>query len=316
MSSADLFRWNGSALVRLDHCDPHEPATGAGLEVADSWLVTEGTAFALGLHRERFERGIRQRGYDTAASGGPVVEVEPFWRAILAAIPATGDWFPRVELVSRDSGTGASDPAFALRFRLRSAPERKTTVTLATHRGDDPRTDPRVKGPDLAALVGIRTRAQQRGADEAILLSPDGYVVDGTTTAILWWRGDILCAPPEAGDSAGIGSAERHEAEPNEGEPNEGGRGGAGRDGFERVDSVTARSLFALAAALGTETYREAVTPAELDGTEVWAVNALHGIRIATGWVDGPSLAAEPGRLALWRARRDALRKRLEGPTT
>ena len=79
---------------------------------------------------------------------------------------------------------------------------------------------------------------------------------------------------------------------------------------------MTARSLFALAAALGTETHREAVTPAELDGTEVWAVNALHGIRIATGWVDGPSLAAEPGRLALWRARRDALRKRLEGPTT
>jgi hypothetical protein len=69
------------------------------------------------------------------------------------------------------------------------------------------------------------------------------------------------------------------------------------------------RSVLALAAALGVETYGEPVTPAELAGTELWSLNALHGIRIATGWLDGPPLAELPGRLATWRARLDALRK-------
>jgi hypothetical protein len=53
------------------------------------------------------------------------------------------------------------------------------------------------------------------------------------------------------------------------------------------------------------------VTPAELDGTELWALSALHGIRIVTSWVDGPQLAEQPGRLATWRTRLDALRKPL-----
>ena len=91
-----------------------------------------------------------------------------------------------------------------------------------------------------------------------------------------WWRGDILCSPPTQ---------------------------------FERIDSVTARSVLTLATALGLDTHEEACTPAELDGTEVWALSALHGARIATAWVDGPQLAERPGRLGAWRARLDALRR-------
>ena len=48
---------------------------------------------------------------------------------------------------------------------------------------------------------------------------------------------------------------------------------------------------------------------AELDGTELWALSALHGIRIVTRWVDGPELAEKPGRLATWSARLDSLRR-------
>ena len=54
--------------------------------------------------------------------------------------------------------------------------------------------------------------------------------------------------------------------------------------------------------------------PEELDGLEVWALNALHGIRIVTSWIDGPATAEEPGRLATWQARLDALRKPLPEP--
>ena len=77
--------------------------------------------------------------------------------------------------------------------------------------------------------------------------------------------------------------------------------------GFRTATALAA--VLTLAAALGLDTHEEAVTPAELDGTELWALSALHGIRIATSWVDGPSLAEQPGRLATWRARLDALRR-------
>jgi branched-subunit amino acid aminotransferase/4-amino-4-deoxychorismate lyase len=127
-------------------------------------------------------------------------------------------------------------------------------------------------------MTRIRTTVQIEGAAEAIILTDDGYVVEDSHSGLLWWRGDILCGPPAT---------------------------------FDRVDSVTVRSVLALAAALGVETYEEAVTPPEIADTELWSLNALHGIRIVTRWIDGPSLAQLPGRLALWRARMDALRKPL-----
>jgi branched-subunit amino acid aminotransferase/4-amino-4-deoxychorismate lyase len=265
MSSAALSRWSGDALVAIDYCDPGEYA----IEAADSLLVSEGTAFALGLHRDRFLAGAAERG--AGLDGFAELDLEAFWDAAFASIPTEGRWFPRVELQSRNG-------AAHLLFRHRPAPGLSRSATLIAHRGPDPRRAPSVKGPDLPALLRRRTDAQEKGADDAVILTADGYVVDGTTSAIAWWRGDILCAPPDA-------------------------------EGFERVDSVTARSLFGLAAALGIETHREPATPAELAGTEVWALNALHGIRIVTAWIDGPELAELPGRLALWRERRDALRK-------
>jgi branched-subunit amino acid aminotransferase/4-amino-4-deoxychorismate lyase len=135
-----------------------------------------------------------------------------------------------------------------------------------------------VKGPDLEAMLRVRTAVQPLGAEEAVILSPDGYVVEGAYSALVWWRGSILCTvAPE----------------------------------FARVSSVTERSLVGLATALGVETYAEAVTPAELDGTELWSLGALHGPRIVTRWVDGPQTAELPGRLELWRTRLAALRRPL-----
>ena len=227
---------------------------GAVIVAADSWLVSDGRALGMVLHRERFLR--------TATNA------EPFWDAAIAAIPTRGDWFPRVEQ--------HSDGRLVL--RLRTAPERQRAAVVATWTGADPRTQPSVKGPDLDEMVRIRASVQSLGATEAIILSDDGYVVEGAYSGLLWWRGDILCGPPAD---------------------------------LARINSVTARSVLTLAAALGFDTHEEAVTPYELDGTELWALSALHGIRIVTGWVDGPELAEKPGRLAAWRARLDALRRAL-----
>lgn len=272
------YRWKQGELELLDYCDTGELT----LEVADSWLVNDGTVLALELHRSRFLSSVGARGFgrtparslaEAGQSGdaGQSGEAERFWEAAIAAIPRSGEWFPRVEMLSRDG-------AAQFLLRLRSAPERTLSLVLASHDGADTRTAPSIKGPDLATMLRLRTEAQQRGADDAVLLSPDGFVVEGAHTSLLWWRGDTLCAPsPE----------------------------------LERVDSVTAKSIITLASALGVDVYYESVTPDELDGLEVWAVNALHGIRIVTGWIDGPSTAEQPGRLRKWRRLLDTLRKPL-----
>ena len=257
MSEERIYRWHEQSLVPLDYCDMAETS----IEVADSWLVTAGKTLALGLHRERFLGSM-----DAATRQSTTADA--FWDASIALLPRDGDWFPRVELQLR---TGV--PLLVL--RIRSAPERSNKVVVTTWDGD-PRTVPLIKGPDLTRMMRIRTAIQPAGAGEAILLTREGYLVDGAYSGLLWWRGEILCAPPLE---------------------------------FDRVDSVTVRSVLALATALGVETYREAVTPAEIAGTELWSLNALHGIRIVTNWIDGPELAELPGRLSAWRTRLDALRK-------
>lgn len=270
MSVATTYRWQGGVLVPRDDCD----VAPAAILAADSWLVDEGSVLALGLHRARFVDAV----LDVAERHARTAEVESldldsFWDAAISSIPCAGEWFPRVELrVQHD--------AAELLLRMRPAPERHRSLTLATFRGRDPRTEPWIKGPDLEAMTRLRTEAQQRGADEAVLLDTTGgrpgVVVEGSTTALAWWSGEALCVP----------SVE-----------------------LPRVDSVTLRSVLALAVATGVDVLHDSVTPEALEGCEVWALNSLHGIRIVTRWVDGPGTAELPGRLDAWRARLDALRK-------
>lgn len=246
------YHWRDGALVRA------EPAeSDAGIEVADSFLVRDGCTLGFDLHLARFRAGM---GRGSAAA---VPDLDDFWRAVAAAIPREGDWFPRVELRHGEAGA-------ELLLRVRHAPERSVSVVVANHDGADPRTTPLVKGPDLASLGRVRAAARERGAGEAVILSPDGCVVEGAYSGMLWWRGDALCCP----------SAD-----------------------LERIDSVTARTVVTIAGALGIEVLYEKATPDELDGLEIWAVSALHGIRIVTAWIDGPQPAEMPGRLKLWRDR-------------
>jgi branched-subunit amino acid aminotransferase/4-amino-4-deoxychorismate lyase len=260
MSAAVTYRWRDGSLEARDDCD----VLPAVVEAADSWLVSEGGALALDLHRSRFMTSIPRGRYRQVDPGA-------FWDAAIAAIPRTGEWFPRVELRTR---LGRPE----LLYRERPAPPLSRSVVLATHRGRDPRTAPRFKGPDLEAMLRLRTEAQRHGADEAVVLDAAGRVAEASTTCLVWWRGDALAVPDAA---------------------------------IERIDSVTVRSVIALATGLGVDVLYEEARPDDLDGLEVWALNALHGIRIVTRWVDGPATAELPGRLATWRGRLDALRKPL-----
>lgn len=261
-----MFIWDGNEL----HRSIEQASPPTGILAADSWLVTDGRVLALDLHRDRFFSAARhQLIADPEARDR--LNLEHFWEAAIASSPRHSSQFPRVELQQHAGGT-------RLVAWQRPAPALTLSLTVATHDGEDPRTQPLVKGPDTVSLLQARLAAQKRGADEAVLLSPDGFIAEGAYSAILWWRGQVLCAPtPE----------------------------------LEKINSVTARSVIALATAMGVDLDYEAVAPEELDGREVWALSALHGIRIVTAWIDGPALAEEPGRLALWRARLARLRKPL-----
>ena len=102
---------------------------------------------------------------------------------------------------------------------------------------------------------------------EALFVGSDGIVREGATTSLVWWRGEqLLCAAAK-----------------------------------DRIASVTEALLGELFGALEPA----AVTPAELAECEVWAVNALHGIRVVAS-IDGVDMRApDSARLARARAALD-----------
>ncbi len=260
--SERILRWRDGRLTTA------ESATGP-LVVADSFLLSDGGAIALDRHRDRFLSSIGDPAIAQFAGGPLPRDADRFWAAALAELPSHDAWFPRLELAATEDGP-------ELRLRLRPAPPVATTVPLTTWTGPDPRRVPRIKGPDLEALLAVRAAVLPRGAGEAVLVSPEGLVCDGSTSAIAWWEEGALCVPPAASP---------------------------------RVDSVTAGILLELAASAGIRVQRVPRSPGRLASCEVWALNALHGVRRVDAWVDGPSVGAEEGRLAEWRSRLDALRR-------
>jgi branched-subunit amino acid aminotransferase/4-amino-4-deoxychorismate lyase len=248
VTAGPRLRWTGAS-------DRFEPADTPGqVRIVDSWLVAEGQVRAFEAHARRFSAACAELfGIETG-------QTREFMHAAAAWLPAQGRWFPRAELA-----LAAGTPR--LQLCIRPAPPSGRTVRLWLPAAPDTRTCPRIKGPDLDWLARQREAAVAAGADEAVLVSRAGRVLEGSTTSILWWRDDTLCAP---GDEAGV------------------------------LPGITRLILLDLAAAIGAPIVFSSPEPAELAGLEVWAVNALHGIRPVTGWVGAD---IEPGpvrRAARW----------------
>ncbi|MEY4040000.1 MAG: hypothetical protein RLZZ52_868 [Actinomycetota bacterium] len=154
-----------------------------------------------------------------------------------------------------------------LELWVRPAPELKEQIVLATA-ANDPRTEPAIKGPDIPALNVLREQAQALGADEAIILDSQGRVIDGSTTCLLWFDGDDVVMPPAEA---------------------------------LRVDSITVSLVTEALMNEGATIREQWVTPQDLVKKEIYALNALHGVRAVTGWIDGPEVSPHPDRLATLR---------------
>ena len=57
-----------------------------------------------------------------------------------------------------------------------------------------------IKSTNLLPNVLAKTRAREAGVYEAILVHPDGYVTEGTSTSLFWVRERRLCTIPQGGE--------------------------------------------------------------------------------------------------------------------
>ncbi|SMX83370.1 aminotransferase class IV [Brevibacterium linens] len=244
------------------------------LTAADSWFVEDGRVRAFDRHRARFGDAASQVGMGNAIT-------DDFWAAVVEQIPATGEWFPRVDVLEPTVGV---EPVLAL--RLRPAPERTRELRVRVPSYPDPRTIPGRKGPDIGLLGRLVAQARaDHDCSEVVLLSDEGIVIEGATTSLLWWDDEALCAPaPELGALPGVTSA-------------------------MILDEARSRSI--------PVEFRR-VLPEELVGHDVWLVNALHGIRRVREFVDAPSgtrdvspLGEESERFIQWRLRLESARRPL-----
>jgi branched-subunit amino acid aminotransferase/4-amino-4-deoxychorismate lyase len=153
------------------------PATAEDVAVAESFVVDDGRARGLELHARRFERGCGDAG----------VRPERPFAAVVAELPRSGRWFPRIDVLAGG----------AVRVTARAAPPREPSVVAWIFDGADPRRAPHRKGPDLARLGALRAQAARHGAGEALLRDGDGRLLEGAYTSLLWWEGDVLWGVPD-----------------------------------------------------------------------------------------------------------------------
>jgi len=227
--------------------------------VADSWLVSDGRVRGLDRHRQRFFRGCIE------VARIPKEQLYAFWQAAVRELPRRGRWFPRVELCAR--------PGAELRLRIRPAPPQGAVVRLWPWNESDPRSAPHRKGPDLARLAEVRRRASMAGADEALLTTRSGLVLEATNSSVLWWEGPSLCLPSPA---------------------------------LRILPGVTAQLIREIARQTGTRVRHRRRRVPDLDGCEVWLVNALHGIRTVSRWVGTSAIAGPAVRAPEWQSRLEA----------
>lgn len=229
--SEQLLQFQAGSLVPVSPSFVDSP-----LAAADSWLVDSGRARNMQKHFDRFSAWVKQLAN---------IDTEDFIDAVRSSLPAVGRWNPRIEL--------QFNPDPILLLRLRPAADPLSEIVLWTNPDADPRENPKIKGPDLSFGMQLRRAAQMRGAEEAVIVNAEGFIVEGALSAIVWWRDDVLCAPG---------------------------------DDVDWLPSVTREEVFSIAEQMGLNTRFEKAKPADLVGLEVWSLGSLHGIRPATSWVD------------------------------
>lgn len=239
------------------------------LLVADSFRVRENDGQAevraFHLHRERFTRNVlRTLHYLSLAEERlDQGQLHDFFTEVPDRIQAFGSGFPRIEL--RLIGS-----QLFLNLNLRPFPQLTDQLKLRTCLPSK-QIRPDIKGPNINYYRELNAQLSA----EALLCTPEGSVLEGATTSLLWWKEETLNQVTSHTD------------------------GGAT---LSRVNSITESLVFRAATELQYRTSAQDISSVELASYEVWAVNALHGIR-PVSHLNGVALAV-PDNLRLQRFQR------------
>jgi branched-subunit amino acid aminotransferase/4-amino-4-deoxychorismate lyase len=90
------------------------------------------------------------------------------------------------------------------------------------------------------------------GATEAVITDSKGFVAEGALSALVWWRGNVLCSSD---------------------------------DQTNWLPSITRQELFEIARQMGIETRVENIKPEDLVKLPIWALSSLNGIVPVSSWV-------------------------------
>lgn len=232
---------------------PHQPTLDSELLAADSFRVrlnpVSGRAEVRGLQLH-LERFAAAVAQASAISAAAI---EHFFAEALPSIAASGEGFPRLELRAASARS-----AGGLQLQLRPLPQ--LTETLRVQAVPYVRIAHRErKGPN----IGWYSQLNQEVGAEALLLDEQGNVLEGATTSLMWWKRDTHLRKEH--DLHVVNSS-------------------------RRVRSVTELLVSEQFARMHASTpLAHTASVADLLQHEVWAVNALHGIRVVTE-IDGIAL--------------------------
>jgi aminodeoxychorismate lyase len=164
-------------------------------------LINNGTPFRWREHFERFARGAEflaiQLPFDAAQSRGFVATLvrenrmpNAFLRITLSRGVGLRGYSPR----------GARSPVvvMALYPTISASTDLPARCTLKTSSFKLPSAEPLAQFKNCNKLLQVLARAQaeQAGADEALLLNTDGFVVEAAASNLFWIDQDCVQTPP------------------------------------------------------------------------------------------------------------------------
>lgn len=236
------------------HVEPRKPVLSAldqgatrGDGVFETISVGHGNPQALEHHLRRFERSA-------ATLDLPAPDLDVYRAAIAVAIaelpPAAESWAKAVITRGVDGDGRPTGWVYATHSGDFTVARTEGVRVVLLDRGlrhDIERTSPWLlsgaKTLSYAVNRAVQREAQRRGADDAIFVSSDGYLLEGPTSSVLYRIDGVLVTP---GTGLGI------------------------------LDGTTQLSLFRFAEELGLPTEYRLATPDELERADgIWLVSSV-----------------------------------------
>ena len=161
--------------------------------------VYEGKPFRWGQHWKRLERGA-----DFFRMQLPFSSTEAF--CLVEQLLEKNDLSDAVLRINLSRGVGprgysiagTGKPSFVLSLHEMQKPKAPVQWKLATSSFRLPKKDPlgMLKHSNKLVQVAARTEAEEKGADEALLLNTDNEIVEAATANFFWIQGGEVFTPP------------------------------------------------------------------------------------------------------------------------